>query len=114
NGGDRVGKHKYAINDSYIVGYGALKYETKEGTDYSVFPLEADTKPGEYFVTADSLNVRAGAGTSFPILGTLSKRQGRSPQVQRKLGTNRFRRKRGLDLDLLSPLGDRYRAHYIL
>lgn len=73
NGGDRVGKHKYAIDDSYIVGYGALKYETKEGTDYSVFPLEADTKPGEYFVTADSLNVRAGAGTSFAILGTLSK-----------------------------------------
>lgn len=73
NGGDRVGKHKYALDDSYIVGYGALKYETKEGTDYSVFPLEEDTKPGEYVVTADSLNVRAGAGTSFSILGTLSK-----------------------------------------
>lgn len=73
NGGDRVGKHKYALNDSYIVGYGALQYETKEGTDYSVFSLEEDTKPGEYIVTADSLNVRAGAGTSFSILGTLSK-----------------------------------------
>lgn len=73
NGGDRVAKHKYAIDDDYIVGYGALKYETREGTDYSVFPLEEDTKPGKYIVTADSLNVREGAGTSFPVLGTLSK-----------------------------------------
>ncbi len=73
NGGDRVAKHKYALDDSYIVGYGALKYETKEGVDYSVFPLDEDTKPGNYIVTADSLNVRAGAGTSFSVLGTLSK-----------------------------------------
>lgn len=73
NGGDRVGRHKYALNDSYIVGYGALKYETKAGTDYSVFALDDDIKPGDYIVTADSLNVRSGAGTSFSILGTLSK-----------------------------------------
>lgn len=73
NGGDRVGRHKYALTDSYIVGYGALKYETKEGTDYSVFSLNDDSKPGDYIVTADSLNVRTGAGTSFSILGTLSK-----------------------------------------
>ena len=72
NGGERVARHKYAIDDSYIVGYGALKYETKEGTDYSVFSLaEDESKPGKYIVTADSLNVRAGAGTSFSILGTL-------------------------------------------
>ena len=72
NGGERVARHKYAIDDSYIVGYGALKYETKEGTDYSVFSLEEDSsKPGKYAVTADSLNVRAGGGTSFPVIGTL-------------------------------------------
>ncbi len=72
NGGERVARHKYSINDSYIVGYGALKYETKEGTDYSVFSLEEDSaKPGKFVVTADSLNVRAGAGTSFSVLGTL-------------------------------------------
>ena len=72
NGGERVARHKYAIDDSYIVGYGALKYETKEGTDYSVFSLgEDESKPGKYTVTADSLNVRAGAGTSFSVLGTL-------------------------------------------
>lgn len=72
NGGERVARHKYALDDSYIVGYGALKYETKEGTDYSVFSLEEDSaKPGKFVVTADSLNVRAGAGTSFSILGTL-------------------------------------------
>ncbi len=72
NGGERVARHKYALNDSYIVGYGALKYETKKGTDYSVFSLEEDSaKPGKFVVTADSLNVRAGAGTSFSVLGTL-------------------------------------------
>lgn len=72
NGGERVARHKYAIDDSYIVGYGALKYETREGTDYSVFSLaEDESKPGKYTVTADSLNVRAGAGTSFAVLGTL-------------------------------------------
>ncbi len=72
NGGEKVARHKYALDDSYIVGYGALKYETKEGTDYSVFSLEEDSaNPGKYIVTADSLNVRAGAGTSFSILGAL-------------------------------------------
>ncbi len=72
NGGEKVARHKYAIDDPYIVGYGALKYETKEGTDYSVFSLEEDSaRPGKFIVTADSLNVRAGAGTSFSVLGTL-------------------------------------------
>lgn len=74
NGGDVVARHKYALDDSYIVGYGALKYETKEGTDYSVFSLEDDSAaPGKFFVTADSLNVRSGPGTSFSVLGTLSR-----------------------------------------
>jgi uncharacterized repeat protein (TIGR02543 family) len=74
NGGEVVARHKYALDDSYIVGYGALKYETKEGTDCSVFSLEDDAaKPGKFFVTADSLNVRKGPGTSYSILGTLSK-----------------------------------------
>ena len=74
NGGEVVARHKYALDDSYIVGYGALKYETKEGTDYSVFSLEDDAaEPGKFFVTADSLNVRKGPGTSYSILGTLSK-----------------------------------------
>lgn len=72
NGGEKVARHKYALDDSYIVGYGALKYETKEGTDYSEFSLEEDSaNPGKFIVTADSLNVRAGSGTSFAILGTL-------------------------------------------
>jgi hypothetical protein len=35
NGGEKVARHKYALDDSYIVGYGALKYETKEGTRLS-------------------------------------------------------------------------------
>ena len=74
NGGDVVARHKYALDDSYIVGYGALKYEAKEGTDYSVFSLEDDSAaPGKFFVTADSLNVRQGPGTSFSVLGTLSR-----------------------------------------
>ena len=74
NGGDRVARHKYALDDSYIVGYGALKYETKEGVNYSDFSLEDDAaKPGKFFVTADSLNVRMGPGTSYSIIGTLKK-----------------------------------------
>ncbi len=82
NGGERVARHKYAIDDRYIVGYGALKYETKEGTDYSVFSLEEDSaKPGKFVVTADSLNVRVGAGTSFSVLGTL--KQGDEVEVQK-------------------------------
>ena len=74
NGGECVARHKYALDDSYIVGYGALKYETKEGVNYSDFSLEDDTaKPGKFFVTADSLNVRTGPGTSNSIIGTLKK-----------------------------------------
>lgn len=73
NAGECVGRHKYALDDTYIVGYGALKYETKENTDYSLFSLEDDAKTGGYIVTADSLNVREGIGTSYPVLGTLSK-----------------------------------------
>lgn len=73
NGNENVGRHKYALDDTYIVGYGALKYQTKEGTDYSVFELEAEeNKPGKYRVTASSLNVRSGIGTSYGIIGTLS------------------------------------------
>ncbi len=72
NANENVGRHKYSLNDSYIVGYGALKYETKEGTDYSVFSLEDDEpKPGKYTVTADTLNVRSSASSSATILGTL-------------------------------------------
>lgn len=74
NASECVSRHKYAIDDTYIVGYGVLKYETVPGTDYSSFSLEDDSlKPGDYFVTADSLNVRSGAGTSHSILGTLSR-----------------------------------------
>ncbi len=74
NAGQKVGRHKYAVGDSYIVGYGALKYETKEGTDYSVFELtNSDMANGKYKVTADSLNVRSGIGTAYPVIGTLKK-----------------------------------------
>ncbi len=74
NAGQCVGRHKYSLNDSYIVGYGALKYETKEGTDYSVFELtNSDMTTGRYTVTASTLNVRSGIGTSFPVIGELKK-----------------------------------------
>ncbi len=72
NANQDVSRHKYALDDTYIVGYGALKYETKPGTDYSVFALEDDdSKPGKYTVTADSLNVRSGPSSDNTILGTL-------------------------------------------
>ncbi len=72
NANQDVSRHKYALTDPYVVGYGALKYETKEGTDYGVFALEEDgSRPGKYTVTADSLNVRSGAGTSYGTIGVL-------------------------------------------
>ncbi len=74
NAGGVVGRHKYSLGDSYIVGYGALKYEVKEGTDYGVFDLVDDEpKPGKYTVTADSLNVRKTASGSATILGTVKR-----------------------------------------
>ncbi len=72
NANGNVGRHKYALTDSYVVGYGALKYETKEGTDYSIFSLvDDDYKPGKYTITADSLNVRSSPDSTSTVLGVL-------------------------------------------
>lgn len=75
NANDRVCQKKYALTDSYVMGYGALKYKTLPTSNYSDFPLvDSDIlAAGSYKITASSLNVRAGASTSFAILGTLSR-----------------------------------------
>jgi len=69
-----VSKHSYKLTDSYIVGYGAPAYTVKEGTKYD-FSLDVEdaTPPGEYVITADSLNVRSGPGTSNGIVTTVKK-----------------------------------------
>ncbi len=75
NANNCVCQKKYALSDSYIMGYGALKYKTIAGTDYSSFPLTETEllKPGKYKITASTLNVRQGPGTSHAILGALAK-----------------------------------------
>ncbi len=74
NSGGVVGPHLYSLTDSYILGYCVPAYTVKAGTNYGDFTLDDNaSKPGEYFITADVLNVRAGAGTSFARLGTLKR-----------------------------------------
>ncbi|MCQ2427978.1 MAG: SH3 domain-containing protein [Clostridia bacterium] len=67
-----VSKHSYKLTDTYIVGYGAPEYTVKEGTKYD-FSLDVtdENDLGEYIITADSLNVRSGPGTSNGIVGTV-------------------------------------------
>ncbi len=53
----------YVLSNSRILGYGTPNYETKPGTTAAML--------GTYKITASSLNVRAGAGTSYDIVGEL-------------------------------------------
>lgn len=73
NADDNVTQRRYERTDSYIVGYGTPGYTVKEGTKYD-FPLTVTGSypAGEYVVTADSLNVRKGPGTSHPVVSALS------------------------------------------
>ncbi len=74
NSGGIVGQHLYNLTDTGILGYCVPAYTVKSGTDYSAFPLDDEaSKPGEYIVTADSLNVRAGASSSHAKLGALER-----------------------------------------
>ncbi len=73
NNGGVVGQHMYKCDDSAILGYCVPAYTVTAGTVYD-FPLDTEaSQAGEYVVTADSLNVRAGAGSSHNKLGVLSK-----------------------------------------
>lgn len=51
---------KYKLNASYIAGYGRPKYKSEEK------PIET-----KYVYNCETLNVRAGAGTNYPIVGSL-------------------------------------------
>ncbi len=73
NSGDVVCTHEFDPNDTYIVGYGVPNYVRKEGVSLE-FPLEVSGQlVGKHYVTASSLNIRSGPGTSYPTLGALSK-----------------------------------------
>ncbi len=55
----------YALSNSRIMGYGTPLYEEGSGTTAA--------KLGTYKITASSLNVRSGAGTSYGVVGELVK-----------------------------------------
>ena len=65
---DCVAIREYAINSTYIVGYGVPKYKT--GTTIAV-DLTNKTNAGEYVVTASSLALRSGPGTTYSALNAL-------------------------------------------
>lgn len=63
NCGAMVQKQSYKLTSAYILGYGVPNYNNTI-TAYN---------PGEYTVSADALNVRAGPSTSYDILFTIRK-----------------------------------------
>ena len=66
---DCVAVREYALSSTYIVGYGVPNYKT--GTAIAI-DLTNKTNPGEYIITASSLAIRPGPGTSYtPALGAL-------------------------------------------
>ena len=75
NCGNTVALNNYLLSDTYIVGYGTPEYNEITGVDYSLFDL-SEYKLGNYIVIAtDSLNLRAGQGTSFDVLKILKREE---------------------------------------
>ena len=71
NSSDAVSLHDYALGDGYIAGYGLPDYSGERLiSDLSV---PNGTKPGWYTVTNATLNLRAGAGTSYKNLGQVTR-----------------------------------------
>lgn len=71
NSSNAVSLHDYALGDSYIAGYGLPDYKGERLiADLSV---PNRTKPGWYTVTNATLNLRAGAGTSYQNLGQVTR-----------------------------------------
>lgn len=67
-GDDCVALKEYALDDTYIVGYGVPRYTTGTATDID---LTNRQNPGQYIVTASSLALRSGAGVSYTALGAV-------------------------------------------
>ena len=65
---DCVAIREYTLSNTYIVGYGVPNY--KSGTTVSL-DLTNRTNPGQYVITASSLALRAGPGTTYTALGAL-------------------------------------------
>lgn len=72
NNGGEVATHSYDRASSWIVGYCVPAYTIIEDTDYSGFLDEAKGTPGEYIVTAETLNIRALPNAEAKILGALA------------------------------------------
>lgn len=71
NSSDSVTLHDYALTDTYIVGYGLPAYAKSE-LSLDLYALSGKAL-GWYTVTNATLNLRAGASTSFQKLGQLKK-----------------------------------------
>lgn len=71
NSSDAVSLHDYALDDTYIAGYGLPDYKGER----LISDLSAlnGKKGGWYTVTNATLNLRAGAGTSYQNLGQVTR-----------------------------------------
>lgn len=71
NSSDAVSLHDYALGDTYIAGYGLPDYKGER----LIADLSAPNgkKGGWYTVTNATLNLRAGAGTSYQNLGQVTR-----------------------------------------
>ena len=72
NSSNRVSANDYALNDSYIVGYGRPNYRPSYTLPMSALAAE-DKVTGFYTVTNSFVNVRAAANASATKRGTLAK-----------------------------------------
>ncbi|MCQ2354581.1 MAG: SH3 domain-containing protein [Clostridia bacterium] len=79
NSNNNVSIRSYSLTDTYIVGYGIPKYTVKNNAEYDFVPEITEKSLGKYKITADSLNIRKGAGTSYDIIGTL--KEGASVEI---------------------------------
>lgn len=68
NSSDEVSLRSYALQDTYIVGYGLPEYGARKGIDRVA---AEDSATGVYAVTYEFLNVRAAASTSASKKGAL-------------------------------------------
>ena len=70
---DNVAKRSYLLTDSYVLGFGSPAYSQNSAVAVDFNPKTAGYRLGDayYSITASVLNVRAGAGVEYDVLGTL-------------------------------------------
>ena len=70
---DNVAKRSYPLTDNYVLGFGSPAYSQNSAVAVDFNPKTAGYRLGDayYSVTASVLNIRAGAGAEYDVLGTL-------------------------------------------